>query len=163
MKLARRRQDTGTLAPFRQGLWSPFAELNRLREEINRVFEQPGQGFLEKSTGFFGGWSPSLDVFDDKDNVIVKAELPGMKKEDIEVTLAGDTLTISGERKEEVENKDAETYRSERYFGRFQRSVTLPHQVDPNRIQATYKDGILTVTLSKSEEAKRKQIEVKVS
>jgi HSP20 family protein len=163
MKLARRRQDTGTLAPFRQGLWSPFAELNRLREEINRVFEQPGQGFLERSTGFFGGWSPSLDVFDDKDNVIVKAELPGMKKEDIEVTLAGDTLTISGERKEEVENKDAETYRSERYFGRFQRSVTLPHQVDPNRIQATYKDGILTVTLSKSEEAKRKQIEVKVS
>ena len=83
MKLARRRQDTGTLAPFRQGLWSPFAELNRLREEINRVFEQPGQGFLERSTGFFGGWSPSLDVFDDKDNVIVKAELPGMKKEDI--------------------------------------------------------------------------------
>jgi HSP20 family protein len=163
MKLARRRQDTGTLAPFRQGLWSPFAELNRLREEINRVFEQPGQGFLERSTGFFGGWSPSLDVFDDKDNVIVKAELPGMKKEDIEVTLAGDALTISGERKEEVENKDAETYRSERYFGRFQRSVTLPHQVDPNRIQATYKDGILTVTLSKSEEAKRKQIEVKVS
>jgi len=104
-----------------------------------------------------------VDDFEDKDNVIVKAELPGMKKEDIEVTLAGDMLSISGERKEEKESKDAENYRSERYFGRFQRSVTLPHQVDPNKIQASYKDGILTVTLPKSEEAKRKQIEVKVS
>jgi len=140
-----------------------LAELNRLREEINRVFDQPGQGFLEKSAGFFGGWSPSLDVFEEKDNVIVKAELPGMKKEDIEVTLVGDTLSISGERREEQENKDAENYRSERYFGRFQRSVTLPHQVELNKIQASYKDGILTVTLPKSEEAKRKQIEVKVS
>ena len=160
MKLERRRQDTGT---FRPAAWSPFAELNRLREEINRVFERPGQAFLERSAGFFGGWTPSLDVFEEKDNVIVKAELPGMKKEDIEVTLAGEMLSISGERKEEKESKDAENYRSERYFGRFQRSVTLPHQVDPNKIQASYKDGILTVTLPKSEEAKRKQIEVKVS
>jgi len=144
-------------------LWSPFTELNRLREEINRIFEEPSQGFMERSAGFFEGWSPSLDVFEEKDNVVVKAELPGMKKEEIEVSLVGDTLTISGERREEEENKDAESYRSERFFGRFQRSVTLPHQVDANKIQANYKDGILTVTLPKSEEAKRKQIEVNVS
>jgi HSP20 family protein len=86
-----------------------------------------------------------------------------MKREEIDVSLANDTLTISGERKSEQETKDAETYRSERYFGRFQRSITLPQPVDSNKIQATYKDGILTVTCPKSEEAKRKQIEVKVS
>jgi len=127
------------------------------------VFEEPAQSFLERSTGFFEGWAPSLDVFEEKDTVVVKAEVPGMKKEDIDVSLAGDTLTVSGERKVEEQNKDAETYRSERYFGRFQRSITLPHAVDPNKIQASYRDGILTVTLPKSEEAKRKQIEVKVS
>jgi len=136
--------------------------LNRLREEINRVFEEPF-GALSQATGFFGGWSPSLDVYEDKDNVFVKAELPGMKKEDIDVSLTGDTLTISGQRKEAQETKDAENYRSERFFGRFQRSITLPHAVDPNKIQASYKDGILTVTCAKSEEAKRKQIDVNVS
>jgi len=143
-------------------MWSPFTELNRLRDEINRVFDEPFGG-LTASTGFFGGWAPSVDVYEDKDNVVVKAELPGMKKEEIDVSLAGDTLTICGERKEERESKDAESYRSERSFGRFQRSLTLPQPVDATRIQASYKDGILTIACPKSEEAKRKQIEVKVS
>ena len=79
------------------------------------------------------------------------------------MSFTGDALTICGERKQEQENKSGEMYRSERYFGRFQRSVTLPQPVDPNKIQASYKDGILTVTCHKSEEAKRKQVEVHVS
>ena len=162
MKLARRRQDSGALAPFRGRLWSPLSELNRLRDEISRVFEEPF-GAAAPTTGFFEGWSPSLDVYEDKDHLVVKAELPGMKKEDVDVSLTGDTLTISGERKQEEERKEADSYRSERYFGRFQRSVTLPQPVDASKIQANYNDGILTVTLPKSEEAKRKQIEVKVS
>ena len=165
MKLARRAQESGAgaLSPFRSRQWSPFSELNRLREEIiNRVFEEP-LGALAQSTGFFEGWTPSLDVYEDKDNIIVKAELPGMKKEDIDLSLTGETLTLSGVRKHEEEVKDQESYRAERFFGRFQRSVTLPQPVDPNKVQASYKDGILTISLPKSEEAKRKQIEVKVS
>ena len=86
-----------------------------------------------------------------------------MKKEDIAVSLEGSTLTVSGERKQEQERKEGETYRSERFFGRFQQSITLSQQVDPKKIQANYKDGVLTITLPKSEEAKRKQIEIKTS
>jgi len=162
MKLTRRGQQSGALAPFRQREWSPFSELNRLRQEINRVFEEPFGGFVP-ATGFFEGWNPSIDIYEDKDNLVIKAELPGMKREEIDVSVTGDTLTVSGERKREEETKEKEGYRSERYFGRFQRSVTLPQPVDPAKVQASYKDGILTVTCPKSEEAKRKQIEVKVS
>ena len=161
MKLTPRRQDTRALT--RPTRWSPFTQLNRLREEINRVFEEPFGGFVDPASGFFEGWTPSLDVYEDKDTITVKAELPGMKKEEIEVSFTGDALTISGERKQEQENKSGEMYRSERYFGRFQRSVTLPQPVDPNKIQASYKEGILTVTCHKSEEAKRKQVGVHVS
>ncbi|MDB6024905.1 MAG: hSP20, partial [Verrucomicrobiales bacterium] len=81
----------------------------------------------------------------------------------IAVSLDADTLTISGERKLEDERKEGETYRSERFFGRFQRSITLPYPVDAKKIQASYKDGVLTITLPKSEEAKAKQIEIKAS
>lgn len=84
-----------------------------------------------------------------------------MKKEDISVSLDQNTLTVSGERKQEEEKQEGQTYRSERYFGRFQRSITLPQPVDPNNIKASYKDGVLSIKLSKSPEAKRKQIEVK--
>jgi len=159
MKLSRReKQDRGALAPFNWG--GPWTQVSRLRNEINRLFEDPFS-LLAPSTSFFEGWTPAVDVFEDKDKYVVKAELPGMKKEDIEVSLDGNTLTISGERKHEEEKKEGETYRSERFFGRFQRSVTLPAAVQANKIEASYKDGMLTVTLPKSEEAKPKQIQIK--
>jgi len=159
MKLARQeKQNRGALAPSQRG--SAPAELNRLRREIDRLFEEPFS-FLAPSTSFFEGWTPAVDIYEDKDKYVAKAELPGMRKEDIDVSLEGNTLTISGERKEEEEKKEGDTYRSERYFGRFQRTVTLPAAVDPNKIQATYKDGVLTVIIPKAEEAKPKQIEVK--
>ena len=155
MKLRRReQQERGALAPFN--------DVNRLRSEINRLFEDPF-GAWTPSTSFFEGWQPSLDVYEDKDKITVKAELPGMKMEDIDVSLHGDTLTISGERKHEEERKERESYRSERFFGRFQRSVTLSSAVDAGKVQAGYKDGILTVDCPKSEEAKPKQIQVKMS
>jgi len=141
---------------------SPFNELTRIRSEIERIFEDPFS-LLTPSTGFFEGWSPALDVFEDQDKYVVNAELPGLKKEEINVSLEGNTLTISGERKQQEEKKEGENYRSERYFGRFQRSLTLPSQVDANKIQANYKDGVLSVTLPKSEESKSKQIQVKTS
>ena len=140
---------------------APFNELNRIRSEIDRFFEDPFS-LVSPTTSFFEGWVPAVDVYEDKDKFSVKAELPGMKKEDLDIALQGNTLTISGERKHEEEKKEGENYRSERYFGRFQRSLTLPAPVDARKIQASYKDGILTITLPKSEEAKPKQIPVNV-
>jgi HSP20 family protein len=160
MKISRReKQDRGALAPGQGGL-TPGLELNRLRREIDRLFEEPF-GFLAPSTSFFEGWTPAVDIYEDKDKFTVRAELPGMKKEDISVSLDGDTLTISGERKQEEEKKEGEEYRTERFFGRFQRSITLPAPVQTDKIEASYKDGILTITLPKAEEAKPKQIAVK--
>lgn len=153
MKLMRRqRQDLGN--------WSAFDHLNRLRDEIDHAF-QSSFGNWGANTGFFEGWSPAVDLMEDKDKFTVKVELPGMKKDEIDVSLHGDTLNICGERKKEEEHKEGENYRSERYFGRFQRSVQLPQAVDGNKIEAGYRDGVLTITLPKTEEAKRKQIEIK--
>jgi HSP20 family protein len=160
MKLSKRRRQEHPASPD-QGESSSHPEWTRLRREIDRLFDEP-LGFFTPTT-FFEGWSPTLDIYEDKDKITVQAELPGAKKEDIEVSLHGDTLTIAGERKQEQEEKDCEVCRSERYFGRFQRSITLPQPVDASKIEAQYKEGVLTITCPKSEEAKRKHIEVKTS
>lgn len=142
-------------------VWPTVGRLFGLRDELDRFFE----GSFGNLTGtqLFSGWNPALDLYQDKDNVYVKAEVPGMKKEDIDVQLHDGVLSISGERKSEEKFSDAETYRSERFVGRFHRSVTLPSQVKADQVKAHYQDGILTVTLPKAEEAKPKQIEIKVS
>ena len=142
--------------------WSPFDRLTSLRDEIDRLFDLSFPG-ATRDAGLFSGWSPSVDVYQDKDHVFVKAELPGMKKEEIDISLQNGMLTISGERKHEEEHKEGDSFRSERFFGKFQRSVSLPTDVDTANVKASYKDGILTVTLPKAEEAKPKQIEVQVS
>ncbi|SRR5581483_10127580 len=141
--------------------WTPFDGLSSLRDDLNRLFDFTFPGTRE--TGLFTGWSPALDVHQDKDNVFVKCELPGMKKEEIDISLHDGMLSISGERKHESEHKEGESFRSERYFGKFHRSIALPTAVDAGKVKAAYKDGILTVTLPKAEEAKPKQIEVSVS
>jgi HSP20 family protein len=143
--------------------WSPFRHLSLLRDEIDRLFDSPLNALTNNSQQFLNGWLPTIDLYDDRDHLVLKAELPGMKKEDIDISLHGDVLTLSGERKEQEVFDKAETYRAERFLGRFQRSVTLPFAVDSKKVQASYRDGILTVTLPKAEEAKPKQIEVKVS
>lgn len=139
---------------------TPFSQINRVREELNRFFEDP-LSVMRPGKSFFQGWEPSVDVYENEDQITVRAELPGMKREEISVSLDEDTLNISGERKREQESKEGETYRSERYFGRFQRSVTLSHPVDAEKIQANYKDGVLTIRLPKAEAGKRRHIEVK--
>jgi len=139
--------------------WPTLGRLTDLRDEIDRLFESP----LARTSEFLTGWSPAFDVYEEKDNFIVKAELPGMKREDINVSLHDGNLIISGERKSETKSEGAEVYRAERFFGKFQRAVALPTSVAANKVQAQYKDGVLTVTLPKSEEAKPKQIEVNVS
>ncbi len=141
--------------------WPAFGRLNDLRDEIERLFEAP-LAELARSSQLLSGWTPALDVFEDKDNVVVKAELPGMKREDIGLSLHNGCLSISGERKSERKCEDGEVCRSERAFGRFQRTITLPTPVATEKVTAQYKDGILTVTLPKTEEAKPKHIEVTV-
>jgi len=140
--------------------WPSFDRMSSLRSELDRLFDLSWSG---RDSGLFGGWTPSLDVFDEKDHFVVTAELPGMKNEEIDLSFENGVLSISGERKQSKENKEGETFRSERYFGKFQRSVTLPAAVDSSKITASYKDGILTVTLPKSEAAKPKQIAVNVA
>lgn len=138
--------------------WSPLAQLDTLRNEINRIFEAPfaGHGASEA----FNSWAPALDLYEDKDNLVVTAELPGMIKEDIDISLHDGALTIAGERKEEKQYGEKETQRAERFYGRFQRTVTLPKAVSPGDVKAAYKDGILTVTLPKAPEARPQQIAI---
>ncbi len=106
--------------------------------------------------------TPSLDVYEEKDSVVVKAELPGMKKEDVEVNLAGENLTIKGEKKEDKEVKEDDYYRRERSYGSFLRTIALPCEVKSDEIKASFKDGVLEVRMPKTEEAKKKSISVRI-
>ena len=142
--------------------WPGFGRLTDLRDEIGRLFESPLTE-LARTSQLLSGWTPALDLYEDKDNLYVRAELPGMKREQLEVTLHEGTLSISGERKSEEKHADAGVSRTERFFGRFQRTVMLPTPVAGDKVKAAYKDGVLTVTLPKTEEAKPKQIEVNVN
>ncbi len=142
--------------------WPRFGRLTDLRDEIDRLFEGTLAEFAQTSN-LLSGWTPAFDVYEDKDNFTVVAELPGMKKDDIEVSLHNDGLSVSGERKRETKPEDTEVYRSERFFGRFQRTITLPTAVASDKVKAQYKDGVLTITLPKTEEAKPRQIDVAVN
>lgn len=142
--------------------WPGFGRLSDLRDEIDRLFETP-LAELTRGSQLLSGWTPALDLFEDKDDLYVRVELPGMKREDIELSLHEGSLSISGERKSEEKFKDSEVYRAERFFGRFQRTVSLPTPVAAEKVKAHYQDGILTVTLPKAEEAKPKHIDVNVS
>ena len=139
--------------------WPGFEELDELRREMDRILEMPfAQGAGPR---FFRQWAPAVDLYEDNDNLYAKVEVPGMRKEDIDVSLHDGVLTISGERKRE-EKREGETHRTERLYGRFSRSITLPKSVDSGKVAAHYKDGLLTVTLPKAAEAKPKQIEINV-
>lgn len=142
--------------------WSPFNQLNILRNEINRIFEAPLGEFDGSSEGF-NTWAPALDLYENKDSLIVTAEVPGLKREDIDISLHEDTLTIAGERTQEKPVETQNVQRAERFYGRFQRTITLPKAVASEQVKAAYKDGILTVTLPKAPEAKPRQIEINVN
>ena len=142
--------------------WPTFGRLSNLRDELDSLFELPFWSNFGRQTQLFSGWTPALDLYENNDNLIAVVELPGMRKEDIEISLHDGMLTISGERKSGTPEGD-KAERTERYIGKFRRSITLPSRVDANKVSATYKDGILTITLPKAEEAKPKQIQVNVS
>ena len=140
--------------------WDPFKELASLREDMNRLFESFFERYpKEKTEGF---WSPSIDVEETENKFVVKAELPGMKKENIKVSLSSDTLTISGEKERREEEKGKTYYRMERAYGKFQRTITLPAEIETDKAKVSYTDGILTLTLPKSEISKPREIPIQV-
>jgi len=145
------------------GILSPFRHLSTLREEIDRLFQSPMEELTRSSQQMLSGWLPALDLYEDENNFHVKAELPGLKKEEISISLHEGVLTLAGERLENDRFKKAEVYRAERFLGRFQRTLTLPSPVVAEKVKATYKDGILHVVLPKTEESKPRQITVNVA
>jgi len=143
------RPQCGVTNPFRRA--TTFNDFDQLFDHLAGTLWNPQA---------VAGWVPAIDVYEEKDNYVVKAEVPGLKKEDIDISLQDGVLTLSGERKEEVKDESAEVYRTERFVGRFQRTLSLPRKVNADKITATYKDGVLTVVLPIAAEAKPKQITV---
>lgn len=146
--------------------WEPFRELADMRRNMDRMmerfFEEPFFGStLAWSQRDGGVWSLALDVAEDADNYIVKASVPGINPDDIEITLTDNVLTIKGETKAESESKDLNWHVRERRYGSFMRSITLPTSVDADRVEASNEHGVLTLRLPKSEAVKPKRIEVK--
>jgi len=139
--------------------WPALDRWSNLRDELNSFFDMPFWSGFGRAGQLFTGWSPALDLHESGDHLIAVVELPGMRKEDIGISLHDGTLTVSGERKRESNNGE-KAQRTERYVGTFRRSIALPTHGDASKVSATYQDGILKVTLPKAEEAKPKKIQV---
>jgi HSP20 family protein len=140
--------------------WQPEHEFQRLRTEMDRLFDE---AFGESGeSGWRGGaWAPPVDLYDADEAFVIKAELPGMNKDDIHIEVHDRTLTLRGERKHEAEVKEERYQRRERAYGSFQRTFWLPATVEAEKIQASFKDGLLELRLPKSETAKPKHIAIK--
>lgn len=143
---------------------TPFDPFRQLQQRINRFFGETFDPFARGAEEHWSltTWAPACDIYETGNEIVLKAELPEVKKEDVQVTLENNLLTIRGERKFSEETKKENYHRVERSYGEFIRSFTLPNIVDPNKINAEFKDGMLRVTMAKREEAKPKQVEVKV-
>jgi HSP20 family protein len=147
------------------GLFSTDPFFRNFEQKMRRYFGEPMGRFFEpfgEESWSVTTWTPSCDVYETDNEIVVKAELPDVKKENIQVNLENNMLTIRGERKFEEETKKENYHRVERSYGEFMRSFSLPPFADPNKINAEYKDGVLRITIGKREEAKPKQVEVKV-
>jgi HSP20 family protein len=136
--------------------WDPFREVGDLQSEMNRMFD----GFFGRSLpGLDRVWAPAVDVFETKDDLVMTVELPGVNEKDIHLSITGDVLTIKGERGMTSTNQE-NAYRSERWYGKFERSLSLPIPVQADKVKATYRDGVLTINLPKAEELKPKAIKI---
>jgi HSP20 family protein len=158
-------KETKALVPSR-----PPELLARWERDMERMFEDFWRRPFPTLWGMERWWPsravslqiPVLDVYEEKDDVVVKAELPGLSKDEIEVNLTGSMLTLKGEKKKEEEIKEKDYYRSERSYGAFTRSVELPSEVKTDQVRATFKDGVLEIRAPKTEEAKKKSVSVKI-
>ena len=139
--------------------YDPFRELRSLQDEVNRVFNA---GFNRGDNEMMrGAWSPSVDIFENKDSIVLEAELPGMKPEDVNISIENNVLTIHGERKFEKKDDKDNFHRVERSYGSFTRSFTLPPTVSSENVDAEFDNGVLRLTMAKREEAKPRKIEIK--
>ncbi|HXG52697.1 MAG TPA: Hsp20/alpha crystallin family protein [candidate division Zixibacteria bacterium] len=147
--------------------WRPFGELTRWEREMERFFDEMWGGrtrpWWRRRRPFAVEISaPPVDCYEDKDDVVVKAELPGIDRENIEINLTDRMLTIKGEKKREEKIEEKNYYRAERSYGSFVRSVELPREVQAEKAKASFKNGVLEIRIPKTEEAKRREIKVKV-
>lgn len=142
--------------------WDPFRDMVSIRDEIDRLFDGSFGRMPAKRSVMEGIWAPLVDIEETKDDILIRAELPGMKKEDIKISVSEGRLQIAGERSKEKEEKEGTYHRIERTYGRFQRVVPLPVEVEAGKTKATYKDGMLEVRLPKAEKAKPKEIGIEV-
>jgi len=144
--------------------WDPFKELEDVSNRLNRIFGRfPARAESGQEMLTLADWSPSADITETDAAYLIKAEIPGVQKEDVKVTVQDGMLTMQGERKMEKEEKGKKFHRIERSYGSFVRSFRIPDDADENSVKAEFKDGMLSVTLSKSEKAKPKSINVSVS
>jgi HSP20 family protein len=141
--------------------WTPRGDLQSFQDEMNRMFNQFFQGGTGEEAGWgVRTWAPPVDIYETDDALILKAELPGVSKDDVSIEIHQNTLILRGQRKHEAEVKEEHYHRVERAYGTFQRSFMLPTLVDQEHVQATYKDGVLELRLPKSEAAKPKRIAI---
>jgi HSP20 family protein len=140
--------------------YDPFRDLRTLQEEVNRLFStNMTRAFDDEGIGR-GAWAPSVDIYENKDQIVLEAELPGMKQEDFDLSIENNVLTLRGERKFEKTDETDNYHRVERSYGAFTRSFTLPHTVSAEGANAEYNNGVLRVTLPKREETKARRIQV---
>ena len=144
--------------------WDPFREMATMQDRINRIFGEVYSRRPEDDVMSRGEWLPPVDIYEnEKQEIVIKAEMPGLKREDIDLRVENNTLTLRGERKRESEVKEDHYHRVERAYGMFSRSFSLPSTVDAGKVSADYKDGVLTVVLPTREEARPRQIQVQVN
>ena len=143
--------------------WEPFGKLLSSQDRFNRLFTQIFPRSFDEGDASITTWMPAVDVYETEHNLTLKAELPGVDPKDIEARVEDGTLYLKGERKFEKESKKENYHRIERTYGSFMRSFALPTSVDADKVSAEYKDGVLTLTLPKKEEAKAKTITVQTS
>ena len=143
--------------------WDPFEDLISLQDRMNRLFEQTlsrSRGEPEGATA--AAWSPAVDIYETAEDIVLQAELPGLTKEDIDIQVRENRLTLKGERRLDKEIKRENTFRMERAYGAFQRVFNLPNAVQADKIRAVFKEGVLKVNIPKAVEGKPKQIKIEV-
>jgi len=141
--------------------WEPFRDLVGIQERLNRLLsESMGRTNVDEA---FGAWVPPVDIFEKGDDLVIRAELPGVDKNDMDIRVENGVLQIHGERKPDADMAEGSTYRRERAHGNFTRSFALPTTVDASRVVAKYRDGVLEVTIPKAESAKPKKVQIELA
>ena len=140
--------------------WDPIRELDSLQGDMNRLFDRFFEGGRTANGSTARRWIPAMDLVETEDHLVLRGDLPGMTEDDVDIEIKDNVLTVSGERKSESEDKREGYHRVERSFGSFSRSLTLPHGIDPERVDAKFENGVLEVQIPKPAEAKPTRVQI---